>query len=72
MSAGIVLESHCFFVLTKTWLSGVVPPLDCGHGPFVAIIANSGGKIGIRQGEGVMAKRAAIYVRVSTDKQTVE
>jgi hypothetical protein len=43
VSAGIVLESHYFFVPTKTWLFGVVPPLDWGHDPFVAIVANSGG-----------------------------
>jgi hypothetical protein len=42
-SAGIVLESHYFFVPTRTSLFGLVPPGDWGHGPFVAIEAGSGG-----------------------------
>jgi len=42
--AGIVLESHYFFVPNTYFISpSIVPALDWGHGPFVAIVAGSGG-----------------------------
>jgi hypothetical protein len=40
-AAGIILESHYFFVPRRTLFG--LPPGDWGHGPFVAIEASSGG-----------------------------
>jgi hypothetical protein len=39
--AGIVLESHYFFVPNRTLAT--IPPGAWGHGPFVAIVAGSSG-----------------------------
>ena len=42
-TAGIVLESHYFFVPRSPLPLFGLPPGDWGHGPFVAIEASSGG-----------------------------
>jgi len=41
-SAAIVLESHYFFIPTSPFF-GNVPAGDWGHGPFIAIVADTGG-----------------------------
>jgi len=42
-AAGLVLESHYFFVPTKPLPIFGVPAYDWGHGPFVAIVADTSG-----------------------------
>jgi|SRR5580704_16908316 hypothetical protein len=44
-NAGLVLESHYFFVPNVPFF-GVVPQGDWGHGPFVAIVADTSGSGG--------------------------
>jgi hypothetical protein len=40
--AGIVFESHYFFVPNVPFLGGLVGPQNWGHGPFVAVDVSTG------------------------------
>jgi hypothetical protein len=50
--AGIVFESHYFFVPNPTFLLGSARPVQWGHGPFIAVDAstNSTGSVGLVAG----------------------
>jgi len=50
--AGIVLESHYFFVPKPTYFLGSEVPIQWGHGPFIAVDAstNSTGSLGVVAG----------------------
>jgi len=50
--AGIVFESHYFFVPKPTYLLGSALPIQWGHGPFIAVDAstNSTGSVGVVAG----------------------
>jgi hypothetical protein len=74
-SAGIILESHYFFVPNRTLFG--IPRGDWGHGPFVAIEASSGGNnvltafalgwmIGLRQPTWNLTTHEATYTSMAS------